>query len=155
MFTMTLGKSEETGAIGGEDKLAVQPEWIEHFVSDQLAHALVAQAGQSGRTDVPQKMSEGLMDWEGILLGASQFVEIGQPASFQIAALKIQLAAAPQFQAKQQKPPPDQEANVLSDHRCKAGLRKGPRPVVEPRPEMPESFDESPAQFYDLPALRR
>mgnify|MGYP001561357782 CR=1 FL=1 len=87
------------------------------------------------------------MDGQGILFGARQSIEIQQHARFQIAELKIQLAAAAQFQTKQEPPPPEEKARVLSDHRHKAGIRKFLGPVIELGTEMPDGFDESAAQF--------
>jgi hypothetical protein len=93
-----------------------------------------------------QKMAQGLVDRQRILLGSRQAIDIFQDVQFEIAQLEIQLAAAAQLQAKQQQSPPAEKADRISDHRLETRVRQSVEPLVEFRPEVADGSDKSPAQ---------
>src|SRR5208283_297040 len=106
-----------------------------------------AQLRQSRRADMAQKMTQGLVDRQGLLLGLSQPIEVVQHPERIVAQGKIQLAAAAQFQAEQEQSPPAEKAGLIIHHRWEARVGKGLEPGVEPGPEMADRFDEGAAQL--------
>jgi len=67
-----------------------------------------------------QKMTQGLVDRQGLLLGLSQPIEVVQHPERVVAQGKIQLAAAAQFQAEQEQSPPAEKAGLIIHHRLEA-----------------------------------
>ena len=146
VWTGPLGEAEKASAIDRNRKTALEPGGVEHLITDEPAHTIGAQLGKGSRTDMAQKMAQGLVHRQGVLLGLSQAVGIFQDVRFEIAQLKVQLAAAAQLQAKKEQSPPAKEADVIGDHRLKARIGQSLESRVESRPEVADGFDEGAAQ---------
>jgi hypothetical protein len=67
--------------------------------------------------------------------------------SFQVAQLKIQLAAAPEFQEEQQQTPPAKKARVITDHRLEARVWQRQEIGVERRKEVADRANLRAEQF--------
>jgi hypothetical protein len=113
------------------------------------------QLGKSGAADMVDEMIEGLGDWEGILLGARQLVEVLQNGAFDVAQIVIGRTTAAQAQAKEQESPPSKKAAVIGDHGLEACVGQLVQPVGQFREEVADGFEKGPGQGYDLPRWRR
>jgi hypothetical protein len=86
------------------------------------------------------------MHRQGGLLGASQLVEIGQDAQFQVTEFVIQVAAAAQLETEQQQAPPEQKARLIGDQDLPARVGQLVGPTIKARPEVADGFKEDAAQ---------
>src|SRR5512138_1598935 len=120
--TVVVTEAEVAGAIDGGNEVALEAKIVQGFHADQPPGVLVAQLGEGGAANVSNKVIQGFGDWERILLGAGQTVEVVENGAFQVAQVVIGGTAAAQAQAKEEQPPPAEKAAVVLHHGLVAGV---------------------------------
>ena len=153
--TMMVTEAEITGAIHGGHEIALETEIVQGFHADEPLGVLVEQLGEGSAADMSNKVIEGLGDWQGILFGARQPIEIVEDGAFQVAQVVIGRTAAAQAQAKEEQPPPAEKTAMILDHGLEAGVGQLVQPAGQLRKEVADGFEKGPGQGYDLPRLRR
>jgi hypothetical protein len=73
---MVMTEAEITGAIDGDNEVALEAEMVQSLHADEPLSVLVQQLGKRGAADMSDKLVEGLGDGEGVLLGARQEVQV-------------------------------------------------------------------------------
>ena len=71
---------------------------------------------------MPEEVTQGLVDRQGLLGTARETVEVVADPGFQVAQFKVQLTTAPELEAEQEHPPAKEEPPVIDHHRLKAGV---------------------------------
>ena len=117
-----MTEAKVTGAINGGNEIALETEIVQGFHADEPLGVLVEQLGESGATDVSDEMIQGLGDWEGVLLGARQKVEVVEDGAFQVPQVIIGRTAAAQAQPEEEQSPPAEKTAVVLDHGLEAGV---------------------------------
>jgi hypothetical protein len=152
---MVMSEAEVTGAVNGDEEVALEAEIVQGFHAQEPIGVPVKQLGKSGAADVANKMIEGFGHREGVLLGARQEIEVVEDGQFEIPQVIIGGTTAAQAQAEEEQPPPAEEAAMILDHGLEAGVGQLVQPAGEFREEVADGFEKGPSQGYDLPRLRR
>jgi hypothetical protein len=152
---MVVTETEIAGAIHGGDEIALEAEIVQGFHADEPLGVPVEQLAKRDAADMPDKMIEGFGDWQAILLGACQQIEVVEDGAFQVAQVTICRTAAAQAQAEQEQSPPAEKAAMILDHRLEASVGQLVQPSGQFREEVADGFEKEPGQGYDLPRLRR
>jgi len=94
LATMVMSEAEITGAIHGGNEIDLETEIVQGFHANEPLGVLVKQLGEGSAADVSNKVIEGLGDWQGILFGARQPIEIVEGGAFQVAQVIVGRTAA-------------------------------------------------------------
>jgi hypothetical protein len=152
---MVMTEAEVTGAIHGNNEVALETEVIQGFHANEPIGVQVAQLSESGAADVPDKMIEAFGDRERVLLRARQEIEIVEDGQFEVAQVIIGRAAAAQPQPKEQQSPPAEKTSGIRDQGLITRVGQLVLPLAGLRKKVADSFEEGSRQGYDLPRLRR
>ena len=148
---VAVAETEIAGAVNGGHQIALEPEIVQGFHADEPLRVLPEQQSESRAADMADKVVERFGNRQSILIGASQKIEIVEDGAFQVAQIIIGRAAAAQTQAKEQQPPPAQEAPVINDQRLATGIGQLVQPGGQLRKEVADGAEEGARQGYDLP----
>jgi len=95
LFAVAFVEEEEAGAVDGHDEVSKQAKGIEGLHPDEPADTPSSELGEGAGADMAQKVVEGFVHGQRVLLGASQAIGIVEYLQLGIAQLVVQLAAAP------------------------------------------------------------
>ena len=87
--TVFVAKAQITGSIDAEDEIASKTKIIQRFHADEPLIVLMAQVLESAASNMADKMIESFGNRQGLLIGASQVVEIVKNGAFQITQIVI------------------------------------------------------------------
>jgi hypothetical protein len=141
---MVMTKAELTGAINGGDEVGLETEIVQGFHAHEPLGVLVEQLGERSAADVSDKMIQGFGDWEGLLLGARQVVQVVEDGAFEVAQVVTGPTAAAQAQPEQEQSPPAEKAAVIHDHGLEAGIGHVVQPAGRLGEEMADGFKKDP-----------
>src|SRR5438270_10636758 len=153
--TVVMTEAQIARAIHGGNEVALETEILQGFHADKPPRVLVAQLSEGGAADVSNEVIEGFGNWQGILLGVCQEVEVVEHSAFQVAQVVIGGTTAAQAQTKEEQSPPTEKTAVIIDHGLEAGVGQLVQPAGLFREEVADGFEKGPGQGYDLPRLRR
>lgn len=91
-----MAEAEITGAINGNNEVALETEIVQGFHTDEPLSVLTEQLSERCAADVPNEMIEGFGDRQAILLSACQEVNVMEDGQFEISQVIIGGTAATQ-----------------------------------------------------------
>ena len=108
-------KAEQPGAIDGHDELAQQPGGVESLHAHQPPHHFGAHTGETLGLDVPDEVVERVVDGAGVVVRASQAVEVVQHVGVMGIEFVVELTPTAELKQVQTDAPPSHEAGLVGN----------------------------------------